>query len=142
MLPLKPCPNCKHEDYEYGFSFLRYAGEAAEVAARVYVQDPTVIGHVIKARGAGLGVFSLPRLFYNGVFLGLDGDPLLVCSHCKSFVVRCHKCHSFMILDDYPGTAELVECGGCKVRFQPSESTDEFTKALKESHNSRNQQEP
>lgn len=131
MPNLKPCPYCRKIDYEYGWSFANYAIESAMAFAHVKISGVTAVGKFVKSGGSGLGLFSLPKLFYQGVFLGLDGNPLLRCRHCNHPVICCHKCNNYMVLERHPETAELIECPFCRAQFQACENNNEFDALLK-----------
>lgn len=128
MSKLKPCRNCNKTDYEYGSSLVRFGAE--NLVAYAEIKLGGAVGKFVGTGGAGMGILSLPKLFYQGVFLGLDGNPLLRCRHCNNFVVCCHKCDSYMTLERHPGTAELIECPFCKAKFQTCERDDKFDELL------------
>lgn len=131
MATLKPCPYCNNTNYEYGWSFAEYIVETAATYAKFKFGNVAAIGKIVSSGGSGLGVFSIPKLFYQGVVLGLDGNPLLRCKHCNHPVVCCHKCENFMVLERNPGVAELTECPFCQAQFQVSETNDEFDQLLR-----------
>ena len=125
---LEPCPRCGKLEYTYGFSFMEFLGETLRSVPEAV--SPGAIARVLTSVDAGLGIFSVPKSFYQAVFLELDGHPLLRCKHCNAAVVACIKCGFFMLLERKPGTAELVECPTCKARFQLTERDDTFDKLL------------
>lgn len=125
---LKPCPYCGKTHYVYGFSMISFFGETLTA---IPTSLNLLVARIITSGGHGMGIFSLPKSFYQGFFLDLDGDPLLRCTHCNSLVIACHKCDEFMLLERQPKTAELVECISCKARFQPTESDVIYDKLIK-----------
>ena len=131
---LQPCPYCGKLDYEYGSSLLKFFGETAKALPNLLANgiDPKkiLIGIIVSPPSSGMGIFSLPILFYQGVFKDLDGHPLLRCKHCDHAVIACIKCSSFMLLEREPGTAELIECPNCKAKFQHCEQDDDFDRLL------------
>ena len=112
---LQPCPYCGKLDHEYGTSILKFFWETiSEVSQRLigggFDPKTLLIGIILSPLSSGMGILSLPLLFYQGVFKDLDGHPLLRCKHCDHAVIAFIKCSSFMLLEREPGTAELIEC--------------------------------
>jgi hypothetical protein len=117
-----PCPNCEHQEYRYGFNFLSFIAESANAVPAIIRDglDPKTIGLIIAGAGSGLGVFSMPRVIYN-VATGVQEMPLLLCEHCRNFVIVCPSCATALLLKEEPGTGALIECQHCKKRFSHCE---------------------
>lgn len=132
---LKPCPYCRKTKYVYDANLIQFLGETLKTvftsATNPAGGNLAIAARVISSGGSGMGVFSLPKLFYQGIFQDLDGHPLLRCTHCNSSVVACYKCGEFMLLERKPKTAELIECVACDCRFQTCERDETFDKLLK-----------
>jgi DNA-directed RNA polymerase subunit RPC12/RpoP len=125
---LKPCPACGNTDYRYAFSMIDFFVETASAVPNLLSQGTNVvaIGRIIATVGSGLGIFSLPKLFYQEVFEEIESTPLLRCKHCQRRVIMCPKCGEFLMLKATPKTAELIECSNCNAQFGHCESSDEF----------------
>jgi hypothetical protein len=127
-IKLKPCPACGKTDYRYAYSMAEFLVETASAAPALLSQgmNAVAIGRIIASAGSGLGIFSLPKLFWQEVVDDVESTPLLVCKHCQRRVIMCPKCSEYMLLDATPGTAELIECPNCRARFGHCEKMPEF----------------
>lgn len=132
------CPNCESTDIQYGDSFFGMVSESLDGIISVFSArhaKQTALGSkVLRAikdgHSGGKGLFSLPRLFYNGIFKDADGNPTLNCRHCDCYFTICSHCNETIAFESRPGVGELFNCPSCKKIFQPTEHSDEFDKRL------------
>jgi len=88
MKLLQPCPRCGKEDYSYGFSLIALLSETALAALPLLSQgiSTLAVGRIIASGGSNLGIFSVPKVFWQGVVEGVPDSPLLRCNCCQSLV--------------------------------------------------------
>lgn len=112
------CPTCGKDDFDYGRTVMNLLGESIKALPALTVSGgPLLIGTLVATGGSGLGIFSIPKDFYQSVFLKIPNSPVLVCTHCRTLAITCPGCKAFLALEQYPGVAVLINCPECKLRF-------------------------
>ncbi len=118
-IQLQACPYCHHKNYSYGTSIVE------TLKQNFSLENPSTL------------LFGFANIFFKdiesfklGVIDKIPYTPLLRCKHCYSYVIMCPLCQEFMVLSNYPGISELINCQKCKATFTASETSKEFDKLL------------
>jgi hypothetical protein len=122
MQGLRPCPNCGSSDYEYGWAV---SEDLASSLGELKAFKPSALANVI-----GKHVLGFPRSLLREVVQRIPATPVLVCKHCRVFVVVCPRCGAYSIESTRPSPGEVVNCSKCKFGFCGCERSAEFDRLL------------
>ncbi len=109
---LPPCPCCKGNRYQYGFSGMK---ELAPDLAKVGLA--AITGNVALVVQGGLPFLGVIQAFKHAVFDDIPETPLLRCRHCSNYVLICPNCLQPLLAETYPSTGTLLRCGSCQRSF-------------------------
>ncbi|MTJ16027.1 MULTISPECIES: hypothetical protein [unclassified Dolichospermum] len=124
---IKPCPNCKHNNFTYGFDPVTFLGQ---FFTKESINDNTSSKNVSKitdnssAKLVGGFIGQYIRVYRSAkqyFFDKIKRTPLLVCTHCRTLIVLCPHCGKISIIERQPRPDEIIECMYCQGGFQTSE---------------------
>ncbi|MBR8834175.1 MAG: hypothetical protein DSM106950_09070 [Stigonema ocellatum SAG 48.90 = DSM 106950] len=123
-IQLDPCPYCQHQEFDYGFCIVSFIEELMYLKGIKNFQEDKIeqnVSKIIKNSSLG-GFLGIYKSFKGAVFDGVKSTPLLICKHCRHFIVVCPICKKLSLVERYVKTGEMVECMYCKAGFLTSES--------------------
>jgi len=126
---LEPCPNCQHENFNYGFDTVTFIGQ--------YFEKPSINSDTPSPRKNFSKIIDNSPAKFIGGFIGqsiriysfakqvlfdkIKTTPLLICEHCKNHIVVCPHCKQISLIERQPKRDEYIECINCKGGFLLSE---------------------